>query len=159
MSSCSRTCRRAATTFTVILRGYSDWALEGWQFPRRSATVRIVVPLERAGVLRVKVTGATGEQAVPGARVTVRNGASAWWENASRDPEPRFTNGTGDVEFTVSRRLRSRVGREAAGLRSRRIAFPCAAADVARVARARTARVAVGRGASRGQHRRVAGVT
>lgn len=105
--------------FTVGREGYSDWALEGWQFPASQRDVRLVVPLERAGVVRVKVTGATGGKAVAGARVTVRNERERmWWENASRDPEPRFTNGTGEVEFTGLTAGYWSVSVEAAGLRS-----------------------------------------
>ena len=105
--------------FTVGREGYSDWALEGWQFPASQRDVRIVVPLERAGVVRVKVTGATGGKAVAGARVTVRNERERmWWENASRDPEPRFTNGAGEVEFTGLTAGYWSVSVEAAGLRS-----------------------------------------
>ncbi len=105
--------------FTVGREGYSDWALEGWQFPASQRDVRLVVPLERAGVVRVKVTGAAGGKAVAGARVTVRNERERmWWENASRDPEPRFTNAAGEVDFTGLAAGYWTVLVDAAGLRA-----------------------------------------
>ncbi|MFN8587460.1 MAG: carboxypeptidase regulatory-like domain-containing protein [Candidatus Eisenbacteria bacterium] len=105
--------------FTVGAEGYSDWALEGWQFPAAQRDVRIVVPLERAGELRVKVTAVSGGKPLAGARVNVRSErARSWWENASRDPEPRWTNAAGEVAFTGLATGYWTVAVEATGLRS-----------------------------------------
>ncbi|MCC6649808.1 MAG: carboxypeptidase regulatory-like domain-containing protein, partial [Candidatus Eisenbacteria bacterium] len=86
--------------FTVGRDGYSDWAIEGWQFPASQREVRVTVPLERAGSVRVVVTNAEGAKPVSGARVNVRSERTRqWWENFNRDPEARYTNAKGEVEF------------------------------------------------------------
>lgn len=105
--------------FTVGADGYTDWALEGWRFPVTQQEVRIVAPLDRAGRLAVKVTGADGRTPVGSARVTIRSERpAAWYEASRRDPDPRFTAKDGTVAFDGLAAGYWTISVEAAGLRS-----------------------------------------
>lgn len=87
--------------FTVGADGFTEWALEGWQFPEAQRDIRLTIPLERAGVLAVRAMSTGAKVAVSGARVTVRaERGGAWWESRQRDPEPRFTDATGSASFS-----------------------------------------------------------
>ena len=105
--------------FTVGADGYTDWALEGWRFPVTQKEVRVVAPLDRAGRLAVKVTGADGRTPVGAARVTIRSErAAAWYEASRRDPEPRWTGNDGAVTFDGLAAGYWTIAVEAGGLRS-----------------------------------------
>ncbi|MEY4069564.1 MAG: hypothetical protein RL721_178 [Candidatus Eisenbacteria bacterium] len=85
--------------FTVAADGYTDWALESWQFPAAQREVRLAVPLDRAGRLVVTALGRDGRP-LEGARVGVRRErGNQWWETYRRDPEPRFTDREGRATF------------------------------------------------------------
>ncbi len=86
--------------FTVGADDYTDWALDGWRFPVTQREVRVVAPLDRAGRLAIRVTGADGRTPVGSARVTIRSErAPAWYEASRRDPDPRWTGKDGTVTF------------------------------------------------------------
>lgn len=105
--------------FTVGADGYTDWALESWRFPVTQKEVRIVAPLDRAGKLAVKVTGADGRVPVASARVTIRSErAAAWYEASRRDPDPRWTGKDGTVTFDGLAAGYWTIAVEAGGLRS-----------------------------------------
>ncbi len=105
--------------FTVGAEGYTDWALESWQFPAAQREVRVAVPLDRAGQLTVRASAADGRTMLTGARVTVRSERSgAWWGQAQRDPDPRFTGKDGSVGFSGLAAGYYTVQVEAAGLRT-----------------------------------------
>ena len=84
---------------TVSADGYTDWAIDSWQFPAAQQEARLTVPLDRAGQVEVAVLGSDG-QPLKGARVNLRRDrGEAWWEAIGRDPEPRWTDATGHVAF------------------------------------------------------------
>ncbi len=104
--------------FTVGADGFTEWALEGWQFPEAQRDIRLTVPLERAGELAVRATTSGAKAAVPGARVTVRaERGGSWWESRQRDPEPRFTDAEGTASFSGLRAGLYTVEVQAAGLK------------------------------------------
>ncbi len=87
-------------TFTVGADGYTDWALESWQFPAAQREVRIVVPLDRAGRLAFRIVAADGRTPVAGARITLTTERPASWnDGGGRAPEPRFTDRAGNATF------------------------------------------------------------
>src|SRR5690349_6607198 len=47
-------------TLTVGATGYADFVLGGWRFPREQRAVDLVVPLDRAGLVDVRVTRSDG---------------------------------------------------------------------------------------------------
>ena len=105
--------------FTVGAAGFTDWALDGWQFPSAQREVRIVVPLDRAGVLSLHVSGADGKTAVAGARVEVSSERDTRWSDGSnRGPDARYTSKSGDVTFAGLRAGSWTVQVQAAGLRN-----------------------------------------
>ena len=55
--------------FTVSADGYADFVLGSWQFPAAQRAADVVVPLERAGTIEVRLTGSDGRTPVVGARV------------------------------------------------------------------------------------------
>ncbi len=84
---------------TVSADGYTDWALESWQFPAAQREVALTVPLDRAGKVDVLARGSDGKP-LAAARVTVRRDrGSNWWEAFRRDPEPRWTGKDGHALF------------------------------------------------------------
>lgn len=84
---------------TVSADGYTDWALESWQFPDAQREVALTVPLDRAGRLDVLARGSDSKP-LGAARVTVRRDrGSNWWEAYRRDPEPRWTGKDGHTVF------------------------------------------------------------
>lgn len=102
---------------TVSAAGYTDWAIESWQFPAAQQAVRLAVPLDRAGRLDVFTRGSDGKP-VAAARVMVRRErGSNWWEASRRDPEPRWTARDGHVVFEGLSGGAWSVTVEAAGLR------------------------------------------
>jgi hypothetical protein len=104
--------------FTVGAEGYADWALESWQFPSGQNDVSLTVPLDKAGSLDIRVTGAA-KAGVNAARVRIRSErSSSWWESSRRDPEPRYTGKDGRVVFTGLSAGEYTVQVEAAGLRA-----------------------------------------
>ena len=103
---------------TVSADGYTDWAIESWQFPAAQSEVRLAVPLDRAGQLDVFTRGSDGKP-VAAARVTVRRDrGSNWWEAYRRDPEPRWTGRDGHVRFEGLSGGAWSVAVEAPGLRA-----------------------------------------
>ncbi len=108
--------------FTVAADGFTEWALEGWQFPEAQRDIRLVVPLARAGALAVSATRSDGRTAVAGARVTVRGErGGSWWESRQRDPEPRFTDRAGAVRFDGLPAGLYTIEVQAAGLRTQEL--------------------------------------
>ncbi len=104
--------------FTVAADGFTEWALEGWQFPAAQRDIRLVVPLARAGALSVSATLSDGKSVVAGARVTLRGErGGSWWESRQRDPEPRFTDKAGAARFDALPAGLYTVEVQAAGLR------------------------------------------
>ena len=102
---------------TVSADGYTDWAIESWQFPAAQREVRLAIPLDRAGKLDVFTRGSDGKPVVA-ARITVRRDrGSNWWEAYRRDPEPRWTGRDGHVVFEGLSGGPWSVSVEAAGLR------------------------------------------
>ncbi len=102
---------------TVSADGFTDWALESWQFPAAQREVRLVVPLDRAGRIEVSARGSDGKP-VSAARVNVRRDRGAnWWEAYRRDPEPRWTARDGRVLFDGLSSGAWTVSVEGAGLR------------------------------------------
>lgn len=107
-----------AYLFTVVAGRYTEWALEGWQFPEAQRDIRLVVPLERAGSLALRATRSDGRTPVAGARVTVKaERGGSWWESRQRDPEPRFTDAGGSIAFEALPAGLYTVEVSAAGLR------------------------------------------
>lgn len=106
-------------TITAGAAGYTDWVVESWQFPAAQREARLIVPLERAGRLVVKVTGGGGRGAVSGARVQIaRERAAAWWESSARGPEPVWTGRDGEASFDGLAAGYWTVSVDAEGLRS-----------------------------------------
>lgn len=105
---------------------YTDWATSGWQFPEAQREVKLMVPLDRAGRLAVRVTTADGRTAVPNAMVRLtRERAASWWERESSAPDARPTGRDGGAAFDGLQAGYWTVQVEAEGLRSaeaRRIA-------------------------------------
>lgn len=107
-----------AYLFTVAGVGFTEWALEGWQFPEAQRDIRLIVPLERAGALAVRATLSDGKSAVAGARVTVRGErGGSWWESRQRDPEPVYSDKSGAARFDALPAGLYTVEVQAAGLR------------------------------------------
>lgn len=105
--------------FTVGADGYTDWSLESWQFPAAQQEVKLVVPLERAGVLAVTVTTSDGRTPVSGARVTVQRVRSGgWYDGSLRDPEPRWSGKDGKLSFGGLKEGAYTVSAEVTGLRA-----------------------------------------
>jgi hypothetical protein len=85
---------------TVSADGYADFVLGSWQFPAAQRGADVVVPLERAGTVEVRLTAADGSTPVAGAKVAVRSERGAeWWEGYRPPPEPLFTNAEGVARF------------------------------------------------------------
>src|SRR5262245_19280102 len=104
---------------TVGADGYTDWAIEGWQFPSAQREVRLTVPMERAGRLVVRATTSDGRTPVAGAKVSVSNERGvSWWEARRRDPEPVWTGKDGAVTFEGLAAGSWTVRVEGSGLRS-----------------------------------------
>ena len=105
--------------FTAGADGYTDWALDSWQFPSAQSEVRIVVPLDRAGTIALHVTAADGKTPVAAARVEVSSERDARWSDEStRGPDARYTSKAGDVVFDGLRAGTWTVQVQAAGLRT-----------------------------------------
>ena len=86
---------------TVSAEGYADFVLGGWQFPSAQRAVDVLIPLDRAGTIEVRVTGADGRTPLPGARVSMRSEAAGrWWEGYRPPPTPVYTDRTGAAVFT-----------------------------------------------------------
>ncbi len=80
--------------------GYADYVLSGWRFPEVQTGAEFVVPLDRAGNLEVRVTGADGRTPVANAKVQVRRERSMrWWEAWRPDRDASFTGADGAVRF------------------------------------------------------------
>ncbi len=85
---------------TVGAKGYADFVLGGWQFPGTQRLVDVVIPLDRAGAIDVKLTRSDGHTAVAGARVMVaKERGDQWWEGYRPPPEPRYTDARGLARF------------------------------------------------------------
>ncbi len=105
--------------FTVGADGFTDFALESWQFPSAQRDVRIVVPLDRAGRMTVVLVAADGKTPVAGGKVSLQSERTATWqEGYRRNPEPKWTAKDGTVTFDGLTAGAWTVSTEAAGLRS-----------------------------------------
>ncbi len=106
-------------TLTVSAPGYADFVLGGWRFPTEQRSVDVMVPLDRAGQIEVRVTRANGKTAVPNARVSVRSERPAqWWEGYRPPPAPVFTDKQGVATFAGLTAGYWTVTAEASGLLS-----------------------------------------
>ena len=80
--------------------GYAEFVLGSWQFPAAQRSVDVVIPLDRAGGIEVRLTGPDGRTPLAGAQVTVRAERDAeWWEGFRPPPAPVFTDAQGAARF------------------------------------------------------------
>ncbi len=87
-------------SLTVSADGYADFVLGSWQFPSAQRGAEVVVPLERAGTIQVKLTTSDGRTPVMGAQVGVRSERAAeWWQGYRPPPAPTFSDGQGVARF------------------------------------------------------------
>jgi alpha-2-macroglobulin len=85
---------------TVGADGYADFVLGSWQFPETQRSVDVVIPLERAGAIEVRLTGPDGRTPLAGAQVSVRSERDAeWWDGFRPAPAPVFTDAQGVARF------------------------------------------------------------
>ncbi len=106
-------------SLTVGAKGYADWVLSSWQFPGAQRLVDLVIPLDRAGSIAVKLSRTEGHTAVAGARVAVTaERGDNWWEGYRPPPEPVYTDASGLVRFDGLTAGNYTVTSEVAGLRS-----------------------------------------
>lgn len=84
----------------VSADGYADFVLNGWRLPEAQRLANVLVPLDRAGSLEVRVTRSDGRTAVPNASVTLRSESqNGGWEGWRPPPPPRFTDAQGVARF------------------------------------------------------------
>jgi uncharacterized protein YfaS (alpha-2-macroglobulin family) len=87
-------------SLSVGARSYADFVLAGWQFPATQRLVDLVIPLDRAGSIDVKLTRSDGRTPVAGARVAiVEERGDRWWESYRPPPQPRYTDARGVARF------------------------------------------------------------
>ena len=85
---------------TVAADGYAEFVIGSWQFPAAQRGAEVVVPLDRAGSLEVRLTTSDGRTPVAGAPVTVRpERAAEWWEGFRPPPAPVFSDAQGVARF------------------------------------------------------------
>ena len=105
-------------SLTVGAKGYADWVLSSWQFPGAQRLVDLVVPLDRAGAIDVKLSRSDGRTPVAGARVAViAERGDRWWEGYRPPPEPIYTDAHGTVRFEGLTAGNYTVTAEVSGLR------------------------------------------
>src|SRR5689334_4321213 len=103
-------------TLSVGADGYTDFTLGGWQFPAQQRAADMLVPLDRAGTLEVRLTDGAG-QPLANAKVTLRSERpTEWWEGASGGVAPRYTDRTGLARFAGLAAGGWAVSAEASGL-------------------------------------------
>ena len=84
----------------VGAKGYADFSLQSWQFPSAQRGAEFVIPLDRAGTLRIQVTASDGRTPVAAAKVSIRSESGGrWWEGFRPPPPARWTDATGAVTF------------------------------------------------------------
>lgn len=107
---------------TVSAPGYADFVIGAWQFPSPQRAVEVLVPLDRAGTIEVRVTKSDGRTPISGARVAVqRERGASWWEGFRPPPAPVFTGADGVARFVDLTAGYWTVTAEASGLRSAEI--------------------------------------
>jgi len=85
---------------TVAADGYAEFVIGSWQFPAAQRGADVVIPLDRAGGIEVRLTGTDGRTPVAGAQVAVRSERSAdWWEGYRSPPAPLFSDAQGVARF------------------------------------------------------------
>jgi uncharacterized protein YfaS (alpha-2-macroglobulin family) len=85
---------------TVSAEGYADYVLGSWQFPSAQKAAEVVIPLDRAGSIALRLTGSDGRTPIAGAKVQVRpEQAAEWWRGYRPPPAPLFTDAQGTVRF------------------------------------------------------------
>jgi hypothetical protein len=85
---------------TVAADGYAEFVLGSWQFPAAQRGADVVVPLDRAGSLEVRLTTSDGNAPVAGVPVTVRpERAAEWWEGFRPPPAPVYSDERGVARF------------------------------------------------------------
>jgi len=86
---------------TASAPGYADFTLSSWQFPAAQRGAELVIPLDRAGSIEVRVTGSNGVKPVPAAKVAIRaEGGGRWWEGYRPPPPAQWTDAGGVATFT-----------------------------------------------------------
>jgi alpha-2-macroglobulin len=104
-------------TLSVSADGYADFVLGWWQIPGAQRAAEIVIPLDRAGSIAVRLTRADGKAPIAAARVTVRTESPApWWRGTRDEPGTQFTDRQGLARFPDLKTGPWTVQAEAAGL-------------------------------------------
>jgi alpha-2-macroglobulin len=104
---------------TVSADGFADFVVGSWEFPTAQRSADVVVPLERAGAIEVRLAGSDGKVPVANAKVEVRPERSAeWWEGYRPPPAPVFTDAQGVARFAGLTRGYWTASAEAPGLMS-----------------------------------------
>lgn len=108
--------------FVVGARGYADFSIPSWQFPSAQRGADLVVPLDRAGTLEVRVTGSDGRAPVAAAKVSIRSeGGGRWWEGYKPPPPAQWTGADGLARFADVEAGAYTVQVEAPGLMSQEL--------------------------------------
>ena len=85
---------------TVSAGGYAEFVIGSWQFPAAQRGAEVVVPLDRAGSIEVRLTGSDGRTPLSGAQVAVRSErANDWWLGYRPPPAPVFSDAQGVARF------------------------------------------------------------
>src|SRR5919197_354698 len=88
-------------SLTVSAEGYAEFVIGAWQIPAAQRAAELVIPLDRAGTIDVKLTRSDGRTPVVSARVSVQSErGETWWEGYRAPPAPIFTGRDGTARFT-----------------------------------------------------------